>query len=161
MELLGRANTGISSTNLIVTLRPNRLRWSNSRPLGIQGFLLQLTRHGEHVHPKEASSAWKRPDEFIGTAVNIWLEHPEADVHNCILAIGDSTSAAGWLHNSSPLNGKWAAPHEAHLAAARHVALLVLKAGCCLASQRIQQGNTSCLQEARHEQVASNAPCCL
>jgi hypothetical protein len=75
--------------------------------------------------------------EFVGMAINIWLECPEADAHDCMLALGDNTSAVGWLHNSSRLNRKWAA-HEAHLVVARHLALLVLNAGCCLASQHIQ-----------------------
>jgi hypothetical protein len=75
--------------------------------------------------------------EFIGMAVNIWLECLVAEANDCIMALGDNTSAVGWLHNSSRLNVTWAA-HEAHLVVARHVALLVLNAGCCLASQHIQ-----------------------
>jgi hypothetical protein len=70
-------------------------------------------------------------------AVNIWLECLVATANNCMLALGDSTSAVGWLHNSSRLNVKWAA-HEAHLVVAQKVALLALDAGCGLASQHLQ-----------------------
>jgi hypothetical protein len=70
-------------------------------------------------------------------AANIWLECLESDANNCMLSLGDNTSAVGWLHNSSHLDVKLVA-HAAHLVVARHVALLVLNAGCCLASQHIQ-----------------------
>ena len=139
-ELLRRSNVGISM-NLIVTRRPNRLCWSDSCPFGLGGFLLQSGRAWRLRIPKGSilfgSALINNLLEFIGMAVNIWLECLESDPNDCILAIGDNTSAVGWLHNSSRLNIKLAA-HEAHLLVARHVALLVLNAGCCLASQHIR-----------------------
>jgi len=140
IELLKRANVGISM-NLIVTRRPNRLNWSDSCPFGLGGFLLKSGRAWRIRIPKD-SILYGHPKinnllEFLGMAVNIWLECLDADEQDCILSLGDNTSAVGWLHNSSRLNPKWAA-HAAHLVVARHVALLVLNAGCCLASQHIQ-----------------------
>jgi hypothetical protein len=70
-------------------------------------------------------------------AVNVWLDCLESDPKDCILSIRDNASAVGWLHNSSRLNIKLVV-HEAHLMVARKVALLVLNAGCCLASQHVQ-----------------------
>ena len=70
-------------------------------------------------------------------AVNIWLECLVANEYDCILALGDNTSAVGWLHNSSRLDTKRTS-HTTHLLVARHVASLVLEANCCLASQHIQ-----------------------
>ena len=67
--------------------------------------------------------------------VNIWLECMESDAQDCILSIGDNTSAVGWLHNSSHFK---VAAQEAHLMIARRVALLVLDANSCLASQHIR-----------------------
>ena len=140
LELLRRANIGISM-NLIVTRRPNRLNWSDSCPFGLGGFLLKSGQAWRIRIPKDSilhgSPKINNLLEFLGMAVNIWLECLDADEQDCILSIGDNTSAVGWLHNSSRLNHKWAA-HEAHLIVARHVALLVLNAGCCLASQHIQ-----------------------
>jgi hypothetical protein len=140
MELLKRAHRGISM-NLIVTRRPNRLCWSDACPFGIGGFLLRSGRAWRIRIPKSSilhgSALINNLLEFIGMAVNIWLECMEAEDQDCILSLGDNTSAVGWLHNSSRLNVKWAA-HAAHLLVARHVALLVLNAGCCLASQHIQ-----------------------
>ena len=68
-------------------------------------------------------------------AVNVWLECMESDAQNCILSIGDNTSAVGWLQNSSCFT---LAAHEAHPMIAMHVALLVLDANCCLAPQHIR-----------------------
>ena len=60
----------------------------------------------------------------------------ESDAQDCILSsIGDNTSAIGWLHNSSCFK---LVTHEAHLMIVRHMALLVLDANCCLASQHIR-----------------------
>ena len=140
MELLGRANVGVSM-NLIVTRRPNITRWSDSC---LGGFLLQSGRAWRTRIPKGStlllcgSALINNLLEFIGMAVNIWMECLEADNHDCILSIGDNTLAVGWLHNSSCLDTKLAS-HDAHLMVARHVALLVLNAGWCLASQHIQR----------------------
>jgi hypothetical protein len=141
-SLLKRANKGISM-NLIVTRQPNRLCWSDSCPFGIGGFRLHSGRAWRIQIPKASilhgSDRVNNLLEFIGMAVNIWLECLDAakDSHLCILSLGDNTSAVGWLHNSSRLNIKWAA-HAAHLKVARHVAQSVLDAGCCLASQHIR-----------------------
>ena len=73
--------------------------------------------------------------EFLGMAVTVWLECMESDAQDCILSIGNNTSAVGWLHNSSHFK---LATQEAHLMIARRVSLLVLDANCCLASQHIR-----------------------
>jgi hypothetical protein len=139
-DLLKRANVG-TSMNLIVTRRPNQLCWSDSCPFGLGGFLLRSGRAWRMRIPKESvlcgSPLINNLLKFIGMAVNIWLECLKSDANDCILSLGDDTSAVGWLHNSSRLDVKLVA-HAAHLVVARHVALLVLNAGCCLASQHIQ-----------------------
>jgi hypothetical protein len=137
-RLLTKAHQGVSM-NLIVTRRPNRICWSDACPFGIGGFLLVTGRAWRIRIPETSilygSALINNLLEFIGMAVNIWLECLVAATHDCILALGDNTSAVGWLHNSSRLN-KWKA-HAAHLLVARHVASLVLEADCCLASQHI------------------------
>ena len=76
--------------------------------------------------------------EFIGMIVTIWLECRDLSSDQaCILAIGDSTSAIGWLFNTTRLcttTGKYGA----HLFAARHLATLLMTHKCCLASQHIK-----------------------
>jgi hypothetical protein len=108
--------------NLIVTRRPSRLNWSDSCPFGLRGFLLKSGRAWRLRIPKE-SILYGSPKinnllEFLGMAVNIWLECLDADKQDCILSIGDNTLAVRWLHNSSRLSHKCAA-HEAHLVVAR------------------------------------------
>ena len=125
--------------NLIVTRRPSRICWSDSCPFGLGGFLLRSGRAWRLRIPKDSvlhgSAVINNLLEFLGMVVNIWLECLDSDAQDCILAIGDSTSGVGWLHKSS--NFKLAA-HAAHLLVARHVALLVLNADCCLASQHLR-----------------------
>ena len=75
--------------------------------------------------------------KFIGMAVSVWLECLEAEDQDCILAAGDGTLATGWVHNTSRLDTKLAA-HATHLMVARHVAMILLNAGCCLASQHLK-----------------------
>jgi len=77
--------------------------------------------------------------EFLGMAINIWLEclETEPGEHPCILALGDSTSAIGWINSTSTLNPTWMA-HAAHLVVARKIASIVMEAGCCLATQHIR-----------------------
>ena len=138
MELLRRANAG-TSMNLIVTRRPSIICWSDSRPFGLGGFLLRLGRAWQLRIPVDSvlygSASINNLLEFLGMAVNVWLECMESDAQDCILSIGDNTSAVGWLHNSSHFK---LATQEAHLMIARRVSLLVLDANCCLASQHIR-----------------------
>ena len=80
--------------------------------------------------------------EFLGMIVNVWLEcqscqETPCEEHACILALGDNTSAIGWLHKTARLDRNRPA-HAAHLFAARHLAMVVLRADCCLASQHIK-----------------------
>lgn len=72
-------------------------------------------------------------------AVNVWLEclADNGTGHSCIMAIGDNTSAIGWLHNTSRLDPTWRA-HDVHLLVARHVANLLMDHRCCLATQHIK-----------------------
>ena len=70
--------------------------------------------------------------------MNIWLECLEPNRPNsCILAIGDNTSAIGWLFKTASLDPTWQA-HDAHLFVARHLATTLLDHDCCIASQHIK-----------------------
>ena len=75
--------------------------------------------------------------EFLGMAINIWVQclDPSRD-QDCILALGDITSAIGWVHKTANLEQDWGA-HDAHLMVSRKIAELVIKFECCLATQHI------------------------
>jgi hypothetical protein len=108
--------------NLIVTRRPNRLVWSDSCPYGIGGFRLHNGRAWRIRIPKASilygSDRVNNLLEFLGMAINIWLEclDRKEESYSCILALGDNTSAVGWLHNSSRLvsNGTYLLHIESH-----------------------------------------------
>jgi hypothetical protein len=73
-------------------------------------------------------------------AVNVWLECLDAAPGSlpCILALGDSTSAIGWLFKSSKLEAAHGAGHDAHLFVARKLATVLIDYDACLASQHIK-----------------------
>jgi hypothetical protein len=72
--------------------------------------------------------------------VNVWLECLDAVPGSlpCILALGDSTSAIGWLFKSSKLEAVHGAGHDAHLFVARKLATVLIDYDACLASQHIK-----------------------
>jgi hypothetical protein len=74
----------------------------------------------------------------LGMVVNVWLGIEDvSDAHQCILALGDNTSAIGWLFTSSKFLSLSLA-HKAHLMVAPQLATLVLTNNHCLASQHLK-----------------------
>ena len=70
--------------------------------------------------------------------VNVWLECIDStNQFDCILAVGDSSSAIGWLFKSSGFNPT-SGEHDAHLVVARKLATLLLDHDKCVASQHIK-----------------------
>jgi hypothetical protein len=142
---LVKANQGVS-INLVTTRKPTRICWSDSCPFGMGGYSL-ATGKAWRIRIPSDSFIFGHPGinnllEFLGMIISVWLEcrscktDPNA-VHACILALGDNTSAIGWLHKSAAL-GRNRPAHAAHLFASRHLATTVLEADCCLASQHIK-----------------------
>jgi hypothetical protein len=72
--------------------------------------------------------------EFVGPVCGIWLALFEARLHpgDCVLAIGDNTTAAGWLRRSS-FSDESSSPQT--LLLARLIAELCLQSGICCYSQ--------------------------
>jgi hypothetical protein len=69
--------------------------------------------------------------------VNVWLECKDVtDEFECILALGDSTSAIGWLFSMSSFPANSPA-HKAHHLTARQLARLLINHNHCLASQHL------------------------
>ena len=138
-EFLADVHTGVSM-NLLVTRTPNKVCWSDACPYGIGGY--NLSGRAWRIRIPQTSPIFGHRGinnllEFLGMAINIWLSCMEDEsVESCILAIGDNTSALGWLHNTSRLDPSWQA-HHAHLLVARKVAQLLMTFKCCLASQHV------------------------
>ena len=140
ITLLTKANQGLS-LNSLVTRRPNRIVISDSCPYGVGGF--NLKGRGWRIciprfSPLFGNKTINNLLEFIGMAIGVCLEIlDDDDNHPCILAIGDSTSAIGWLHNTSRLLPSEPC-HAAHLFVARLLATSIVNSGACLASQHIK-----------------------
>jgi hypothetical protein len=76
--------------------------------------------------------------EFIGMAVNIWIECLDPSTESeCVLAIGDNTFPIGWLFSSGKMTTD-SLTFQAVQVVARKVARLILGSEHCLASQHIK-----------------------
>ncbi len=139
-RLLTKASEGISM-NLIVARTPSCICWSDACPFGIGGY--STTGRAWRIQIPPSSLLYGHPKinnllEFLGMVVNVWLEIEDASAtHQCILALGDNTSAIGWLFTSSKFPSSSLA-HKAHLMVARKLASLVLENDHCLASQHLK-----------------------
>jgi hypothetical protein len=140
--ILESARKGLS-LNLLTTRIPSRICWSDACPFGIGGYLLSGKAWRFKIPATISIYGDKRYNnlfEFIGMGVNIWLEckFSTNPTEASILALGDNTSAIGWLFKTSRLEmHKEELGYTAHLMVARKVATLVLEANCCLASQHL------------------------
>ena len=143
LQFLRRARTGLSM-NLLTLRKPSRLAFSDSCPYGLGGF----TWSGRAWRLKVPESSPLHGDstannflEFLAMAVTIWLVVKECEEEGakeeCILALGDNTSAIGWLHRSGRLSPE-SVYYEAVNLVARKVASLVTKSENCLFSQHIR-----------------------
>jgi hypothetical protein len=146
LEFLQQARSGIS-LNCITTRQPSKLGWSDSCPFGLGGFLLSGRAWRIQIPPLSPIFGVDIANnvlEFLAMLVTIWLTILECNAHDsiqdCILAMGDNTSAIGWLHKSGRLK-----PGSAYYAPvqfiARQVARLLLRSSHCLASQHIKGDN--------------------
>ena len=140
-HILSRANKGVSM-NLIVTRRPSRICWSDACPFGMGGYSLSGRAWRLRVpvgNPLRGHPGVNNLLEFTAMVVNIWLECLDATTGDfpCILAVGDSTSAIGWLFKTAGLD-LTGTLHKSHLMVARHLATLLIDHDCCLASQHLR-----------------------
>jgi hypothetical protein len=140
LTILTSANQGIS-LNLLVTREPSRICWSDACPFGMGGYSLSGRAWRVKIpagHPLRGHKGVNNLLEFIAMVTNIWLECLDSKGNqDCILAVGDSTSAIGWLFKSAGFNSK-DGEHDAHLIVARQLASLLIGHNCCLASQHIR-----------------------
>ena len=139
-SLLRKTRVGVS-VNLLTTRQPDRICWSDACPLGIGGYNLKGRAWRIKVprdSPIKGQNGVNNLLEFIGMVVNVWITCMEPDSrHACILAIGDNTSAIGWLHHTAHLD-PGGPTSAAQLKVARKLARVLLKYDCCLASQHLK-----------------------
>ena len=140
---LVQARQGISMNQMTIR-QPSKICWSDSCPFGIGGFL--LSGRAWRIRIPESSPIYgldiaNNVLEFLGMMVTVWLVLIECDEtgseQDCILALGDNTSAIGWLFKSGklPIDSPY---YPAVQLIARKLARLVTGSSHCLASQHIK-----------------------
>jgi hypothetical protein len=140
LHFLAQANAGISM-NQITIRQPSRLTWSDSCPFGVGGYNLKGQAWRFPIpasSPIFGSNLVNNLLEFLGMVVGIWLICLDPNANSeCILAIGDNTSAIGWLFKSGrmPTN---TVTYAAIQLVARKLGSLITCSPHCLASQHIK-----------------------
>jgi hypothetical protein len=106
LEFLDHARVGIS-LNKIAIGQPTHISWSDACPYGIGGYNLRGFAWRIKIPETSPLQGDKRLNnlfEFIGMVVNLWIECLNSSpASGCILAIGDNTSAIGWLFSSGKM----------------------------------------------------------
>jgi hypothetical protein len=143
VEFLALANRGISM-NCVTHRRPSQLGWYDSCTAGLGGFTLSGTAWRIRIpaeSPLFGVSKANNVFEFLAMAVTLWILIRECqakgDTEQCILLLGDSTSALGWLYRASRIPES-SFYHEAVTFIARKVARLITATTHCLASQHLK-----------------------
>jgi hypothetical protein len=138
-RFLTMAHNGLSMNRLTIR-QPSRLAFSDTCPFGFGGYNLQGRAWRiriPHLCPLRGDGRFNNLFEFMGMAISIWLEClVPTDNAECILSLGDNTSAIGWLFRSSHVNPT-SLSFDAIQLVARKVATLIMESPHCIASQHI------------------------
>jgi hypothetical protein len=140
MQLLRKANDGLS-LNRIVRRQPTRIKFSDSCPYGMGGFLLSERAWRLRIPPASplfGNLTANNVLEFLALAVTLWLQVLEAtEPEECILSLADNTSALGWIYRSGKVTTDfWY--FEAMNAIAHKIASVLIDSSHCLASQHLK-----------------------
>ena len=138
---LQSANAGISM-NLLTFRNPSHVGWSDSCPFGIGGFT--LSGRAWRIRVPSTSSFYGDDTvnnilEFLGMVISVLLlieESLDRD-HPCLLALGDNTSAIGWLFRSGKLRPSSIYYRPVRFIA-RHLAERTLSAKVQIAGQHLE-----------------------
>ena len=112
-KLLTKANEGVSF-NLIVCRRPTKIYISDSCPYGMGGFSVLSGRAWRLKLPADLiGKVSNNLLEYMAEVICIWIDVLNGDLqkYDCILALGDNTSAIGWLYLTR-FCGDGDEPHE-------------------------------------------------
>jgi hypothetical protein len=150
---LPKIHEGISM-NLLTHRRPTHLLFSDACPKGLGGYSAVSGRAWRWQVPEEFLSSVRSMNnllEFLAALTTIWLEleAPSTPKLSCLLALGDNTSAVGWLHKANVDPAK----NIALQVATRKLATLLMEADCCIYSQHFRGvfNNTADVLSRRHD----------
>lgn len=133
--ILDRVSEGVS-LNLVVHRQLMSMGASDSCPQGdftLKGSAWRI-RIPKGTHLRSGSKS-NNLLEFLGMAVNIWImcEEAEGDEFECILALGDNTSALGWIFRAGKLD-RYSKYFSLVQIIARKITRVVYKYNVCLSS---------------------------
>lgn len=138
---LGKAAQGIS-LNLLVHRKPTRMGASDSCPVGMGGYSFSgrawRVRIPKGSLLREGSKA-NNVLEFLALAVTAWImcEESTKGGFDCLLSLGDGTSAIGWMYHAGKLH-RGSPYFNAVQMIARKLATLVYEHEVCLSGQHIK-----------------------
>ncbi len=145
-HFLSHARAGISM-NLLTLRRPSQVGISDSCPFGMGGFTWTGRAWRIKIPPSSAIYGMSEANnvlEFLAMAVTIWLNILDCAAQGltseCILGLGDNTSAIGWIFRSTrlPPDSAYYAPVQL---IARKIARLTTESRQCLCSQHLKGGS--------------------
>ena len=103
LKFLKRAEQGVTM-NTMVFRKLDHIYIGNASEHGLGGFALRDSRAWRYIiSPNLKGRAHINLLEFIVQVVSIWIDNLENKInkHDCLLAIGDNTTEAGWLKRSN------------------------------------------------------------
>lgn len=142
LQFLDKAVAGISM-NLLTFRKPTRTYISDAAEHGISGFNTTSGKAWSYVIPENLRGrAHINLLEYLGQVICIWLDILDGTIEeeDCLLSMGDSTSALGWMRRSNfrATEGTEAEKNEDWIAkekVSRKLAQLVLDSNTVLYSQ--------------------------
>jgi hypothetical protein len=137
LAVLDRAYEGINM-NLLTYRLPDAQSKVDACPRGMGGYS-RKGRAWRFIIPTHLlGRAHINLLEFLAILVSVWLDIIEGDVKalDCLLVMGDSTTAVGWLHKTRIMNKDMKVEDfQARTKVARKLATLVIENNLCLYSQ--------------------------
>ena len=137
ISFLEKAYAGVNM-NLITFRAPDKIYINDASEHGLGGFATHGRAWRWYIPAKLQGRAHINLLEFLAQLISIWIDILEKRVqpHDCLLGMGDSTAAMGWLRRSNfrennEADNEWLVKQQV----ARKVASLVLQADAVLYRQ--------------------------
>jgi hypothetical protein len=125
--------------NLLTYRRPSHILFSDACPSGLGGYSVNTGKAWRWKIPQLFLQSVQNKNnllEFLASIITTWISLLDISTASlsCILALGDNTSAVGWLHKANTDESYNKALHIA----ARKYANLLMEHKCCLYSQHFK-----------------------
>jgi hypothetical protein len=133
-RLLARANKGID-INLLVTRKPDWISRTDACEYGLGGYSLTTGRAWRWAIPPELQLRKSINFlEFLACVAEVLIAIPSDNIQpsDCLVSVGDNTTALGWIRKSNFADAK---EQTTHSALARNFATTTVEAGLCQRSQ--------------------------